>query len=229
AEPQPDGTYRLFGTKMWISGGDHELSENIVHLVLARVPGGPAGVKGLSLFVVPKYLVGPDGGPGERNDVVPAGLNHKMGYRGTTNTLLNFGEGARHRPGGAPGAVGHLVGEEHRGLAYMFHMMNGARIGVGAGAMALGYTGYLKSLAYARERPQGRALAERRPHRRRRGRDGAGIHRLSQVPRLRARTAAGARARGGRQGRGGSAGADRAAPGRAADAAGAEVLRGGRA
>ncbi|MEU3193396.1 acyl-CoA dehydrogenase [Streptomyces sp. NPDC006992] len=159
AEPQPDGTYRLFGTKMWISGGDHELSENIVHLVLARVPGGPAGVKGLSLFVVPKYLVGPDGSPGERNDVVPAGLNHKMGYRGTTNTLLNFGEGARHRPGGAPGAVGHLVGEEHRGLAYMFHMMNGARIGVGAGAMALGYTGYLKSLAYARERPQGRTLA----------------------------------------------------------------------
>ncbi|MFE0873973.1 acyl-CoA dehydrogenase [Streptomyces smyrnaeus] len=159
AERQEDGTYRLFGTKMWISGGDHELSENIVHLVLARVPGGPAGVKGLSLFIVPKYLVEPDGSLGERNDVVPAGLNHKMGYRGTTNTLLNFGEGARHRPGGEPGAVGHLVGEEHRGLAYMFHMMNGARIGVGAGAMALGYTGYLKSLAYARERPQGRPLA----------------------------------------------------------------------
>lgn len=156
AERQADDTYRLFGTKMWISGGDHELAQNIVHLVLARVPGGPAGVKGLSLFIVPKYLVTPDGSAGERNDVVPAGLNHKMGYRGTTNTLLNFGEGARHRPGGAAGAVGYLVGEEHRGLAYMFHMMNGARIGVGAGAMALGYTGYLKSLAYARERPQGR-------------------------------------------------------------------------
>lgn len=161
AEKRADGTYRLFGSKMWISGGDHELSENIVHLVLARIPGGPPGVKGLSLFLVPKRLVNPDGTLGERNDVVPAGLNHKMGYRGTTNTLLNFGEGARHRPGGEAGAVGHLVGEAHKGLAYMFHMMNGARIGVGAGAMALGYTGYLKSLRYARERPQGRPLTAR--------------------------------------------------------------------
>lgn len=158
AEPAPDGTYRLFGSKMWISGGDHELGENIVHLVLARIPGGPPGVKGLSLFIVPKHLVGTDGTLGERNDVVTAGLNHKMGYRGTANTLLNFGEG-QHLPEGAPGAVGLLVGEAHRGLAYMFHMMNGARIGVGAGAMALGYTGYLKSLDYARQRPQGRPLA----------------------------------------------------------------------
>ncbi|WP_277401408.1 acyl-CoA dehydrogenase [Streptomyces marispadix] len=158
AEPQQDGSYRLFGSKMWISAGDHELAENIVHLVLARIPGGPPGVKGLSLFIVPKHLVGADGSLGERNDVVTAGLNHKMGYRGTTNTLLNFGEGA-HTPDGAPGAVAHLVGEPHRGLAYMFHMMNGARIGVGAGAMALGYTGYLKSLDYARERPQGRPVA----------------------------------------------------------------------
>ena len=158
AEAVGDGTYRLFGSKMWISGGDHELTENIVHLVLARIPGGPPGVKGLSLFIVPKYLVGPDGTAGERNDVVLAGLNHKMGYRGTTNTLLNFGEGA-FRPGGAPGAVGHLVGEEHRGLAYMFHMMNEARIGVGLGATALGYTGYLHALDYARTRPQGRPLA----------------------------------------------------------------------
>lgn len=162
AEPQPDGTYRLFGNKMWISAGDHELTENIVHLVLARVPGGPPGVRGLSLFVVPKYLVLADGKRGERNDVALAGLNHKMGYRGTTNTLLNFGEG-RHRPGGTPGAVGELVGEEHRGLAYMFHMMNGARIGVGAGAAALGYTGYLKSLEYARTRLQGRPVADRDP------------------------------------------------------------------
>ncbi|MFS4109078.1 acyl-CoA dehydrogenase [Streptomyces sp. SID89] len=157
AEPAGDGTYRLFGNKMWISGGDHELTENIVHLVLARIPGGPPGVKGLSLFIVPKYLVGPDGTPGERNDVVLAGLNHKMGYRGTTNTLLNFGEGG-FRPGGAPGAVGHLVGEPHRGLAYMFHMMNEARIGVGLGATALGYTGYLHALDYARTRPQGRPV-----------------------------------------------------------------------
>ncbi|RKE23103.1 acyl-CoA dehydrogenase [Streptomyces sp. TLI_171] len=155
AEPQPDGRYRLFGTKMWISGGDHELSENIVHLVLARTPGAPAGVKGLSLFAVPKYLVGADGSLGERNDVVLAGLNHKMGYRGTVNTVLNFGEG-RHLPGGEPGAVGELVGELHRGLACMFHMMNEARTGVGLGATALGYTGYLHAVEYARSRPQGR-------------------------------------------------------------------------
>jgi alkylation response protein AidB-like acyl-CoA dehydrogenase len=162
AEPQDDGTYRLFGNKMWISAGEHELSENIVHLVLAKIPGSPPGVKGISLFVVPKVLVGDDGALGERNDVVLAGLNHKMGYRGTTNTMLNFGEGV-HRPGGAPGAVAHLVGEQHRGLAYMFHMMNEARIGVGSGAMALGYTGYLKSVQYARERPQGRPLAAKDP------------------------------------------------------------------
>ncbi|NJA56225.1 acyl-CoA dehydrogenase [Streptomyces sp. NEAU-H3] len=162
AEHVGDGTYRLFGNKMWISGGDHELTENIVHLVLARTPGGPAGVKGLSLFVVPKYLVDGDGGIGARNDVVLAGLNHKMGYRGTTNTLLNFGEGA-HRPGGEPGAVGYLVGEENKGLAYMFHMMNEARIGVGLGATALGYTGYLHALDYARTRPQGRPVAAKDP------------------------------------------------------------------
>jgi len=143
AEPQPDGSYRLFGNKMWISGGEHDLSDNIVHLVLARVTGAPDGVKGLSLFIVPKVLA-----DGTRNDVTLAGLNHKMGYRGTTNTLLNFGEQG--------GAVGDLVGEEGRGLSSMFHMMNEARIGVGLGAMALGYTGYLKSLQYAKERVQGR-------------------------------------------------------------------------
>ncbi|GAA3385394.1 acyl-CoA dehydrogenase [Cryptosporangium minutisporangium] len=151
AEPQDDGTYRLFGNKMWISAGDHELGENIVHLVLAKIPGGPAGVKGISLFVVPKFL--PDGA---RNDVVLAGLNHKMGYRGTTNTMLNFGEQGA-------GAVGYLVGEQHRGLTYMFHMMNEARIGVGGGATALGYTGYLKALDYARSRPQGRPVAAKDP------------------------------------------------------------------
>ncbi|RBY78145.1 acyl-CoA dehydrogenase [Geodermatophilus sp. TF02-6] len=157
AERQDDGTYRLTGNKMWISAGDHELSENIVHLVLAKVPGGPPGVKGISLFVVPKLLVREDGSLGERNDVVLAGLNHKMGYRGTTNTLLNFGEGV-HTPGGRAGAVGFLVGEEHRGLTYMFHMMNEARIGVGVGATVLGYTGYLHALEYARTRTQGRPV-----------------------------------------------------------------------
>ena len=162
AEQQEDGSYRLFGNKMWISGGDHELSENIVHLVLARIVGSPPGVAGLSLFIAPKYLVRQDGTSGERNDIVAAGLNHKMGYRGTTNTPLNFGEGA-HRPGGAAGAVASLVGEPGRGLAYMFHMMNEARVGVGAGAMALGYTGYLKSLAYAKQRPQGRPVSGKNP------------------------------------------------------------------
>ncbi|TFV76793.1 acyl-CoA dehydrogenase [Blastococcus sp. CT_GayMR19] len=155
AEPQGDGTYRLTGNKMWISGGDHELTENIVHLVLAKIPGGPPGVKGISLFVVPKFLVEHDGSLGERNDVVLAGLNHKMGFRGTTNTLLNFGEGV-HTPGGRAGAVGYLVGDRHRGLTYMFSMMNEARIAVGMGAAVLGYTGYLHALDYARTRTQGR-------------------------------------------------------------------------
>ena len=162
ADPAEDGTYRVVGTKMWISGGDHDLAENIVHLVLARLPDAPPGVKGISLFVVPKVLVEPDGALGERNDVVLAGLNHKMGYRGTVNTVLSFGEG-RYAPAGRPGAVGYLVGEPNRGLAAMFHMMNEARIGVGAGAMALGYTGYLKSLRYARERTQGRPVTAKDP------------------------------------------------------------------
>ena len=162
AEPQDDGTYRLFGSKMWISGAEHELTDNIVNLVLAKIPGGPPGTKGISLFIVPKYLVGEDGSVGERNDVVLAGLNHKMGQRGITNTVLNFGEG-RVTPGGQPGAVGYLVGEPHRGLTYMFHMMNEARLGVGMGAVSLGYTGYLKSLQYARERPQGRPVTAKDP------------------------------------------------------------------
>ena len=160
AEPQSDGSYRLFGAKMWISGGEHELSETIVHMVLAKISGGPAGSRGISLFVVPKHIVSDDGAIGERNDIVLAGLNHKMGYRGTTNTLLNFGEGA-HTPGGLPGAIGWLVGEMHGGLPAMFFMMNEARIGVGLGAVALGYTGFLRAVAYAKERPQGRPLGVR--------------------------------------------------------------------
>jgi alkylation response protein AidB-like acyl-CoA dehydrogenase len=162
AEPSADGTYRLFGSKMWISGAEHEMSDNIVNLVLAKIPGGPAGTKGISLFVVPKFLVNPDGSVGERNDVVLAGLNHKMGQRGITNTVLSFGDGTFH-PGGEPGAVGYLVGEPHRGLSYMFHMMNEARLGVGMAAASMGYTGYLKSLQYARERPQGRPITAKDP------------------------------------------------------------------
>ncbi|MCW2669278.1 MAG: acyl-CoA dehydrogenase [Frankiales bacterium] len=141
AERQEDGSYRVTGNKMWISAGEHDLSENIVHLVLAKVPGGPPGSKGISLLVVPKYLE-----DGSRNGVTLTGINHKMGFRGTVNTVLSF-----------EGAVGYLVGEENRGLPYMFHMMNEARIGVGLGATALGYTGYLHSLDYARSRPQGRS------------------------------------------------------------------------
>ena len=155
AEPQADGTYRLFGNKMWISGGEHELSENIIHLVLAKIPGGPPGVKGISLFIVPKIRVNDDGSLGERNDVALAGLIHKMGYRGTTSTMLSFGEKGQCR--------GELVGEPHKGLTYMFHMMNEARIGVGMGAVMLGYRGYLAALDYARERPQGRHPASKNP------------------------------------------------------------------
>jgi len=160
--------YRLTGNKMWISAGEHELSENIVHLVLAKIPGADGkplpGTRGISLFIVPKFLVAVEGegesaqvSIGERNDVVLAGLNHKMGYRGTTNCLLNFGEG-RFRPQGRAGAIGYLVGEAGRGLAAMFHMMNEARVGVGLGATMLGYTGYLHALDYARGRPQGRPV-----------------------------------------------------------------------
>jgi len=155
AIPEPDGTFRIFGSKMWISGGEHDIAENIVHLVLARLPDAPPGSKGISLFIVPRSLVEADGSVGPRNDVTLAGLNHKMGSRGTVNTVLGFGEGD-HLVDGRPGAVGYLVGQPNRGLAAMFHMMNEARLGVGMCAAALGYTGYLRSLAYARERLQGR-------------------------------------------------------------------------
>ena len=164
--PEGERQYRLTGNKMWISAGEHDLASNIVHLVLAKIPGPDGrlipGVKGISLFIVPKYLVGEDGTIGERNDVVLAGLNHKMGSRGTTNCLLNFGEG-RHKPAGKAGAIGYLVGEPHQGLMNMFHMMNEARIGVGMCAAVLGITGYLHSLDYARNRPQGRPPAEKDP------------------------------------------------------------------
>ena len=160
--------YRLKGNKMWISAGEHELTENIVHLVLAKIPGPdgklPAGVKGISLFIVPKQLVDTEGQlTGERNDVALAGLNHKCGWRGTTNTLLNFGEGKYPVPStgsgrAEPGAIGYLVGQPGEGLRCMFHMMNEARIGVGMAATMLGMAGYHASLDYARNRPQGRPV-----------------------------------------------------------------------
>ncbi|KQY81771.1 acyl-CoA dehydrogenase [Pelomonas sp. Root1444] len=148
--------YRLTGHKMWISGGEHEITENIVHLVLAKVPGPDGkpipGTKGISLFICPKWLVNERAElTGERNDIVLAGLNHKLGYRGTTNCLLNLGEKGQ-------GAVGYLVGKVGDGLRCMFHMMNEARIGVGLGAVMLGYAGYEASLEYAKQRPQGRPM-----------------------------------------------------------------------
>jgi len=154
--------YRLRGNKMWISGGEHELRENIVHLVLAKVPGPDGklipGTKGISLFIVSKHMVGADGRlTGERNDIALAGLNHKLGHRGTTNCLLNFGEG-RFKPDGKAGAVGYLVGKPGEGLRCMFFMMNEMRIGVGLGATMLGYAGYEASLEYAKQRPQGRLM-----------------------------------------------------------------------
>ncbi|WP_454691975.1 acyl-CoA dehydrogenase [Achromobacter aloeverae] len=148
ATPLPDGRYAIKGQKIFISGGDHDISENIVHLVLARMAGAPAGAKGLSLFIVPKRRVDAGGAAGESNDVALAGLIHKMGYRGTTSTLLAFGEN--------DACIGELVGAPGQGLRCMFHMMNEARIGVGMGATMLAYTGYRHALAYARERRQGR-------------------------------------------------------------------------
>lgn len=155
AKPANDGSYRLFGNKMYISGGDHELTDNIIHMVLARIEGAPSGVRGISLFLVPKFHVNTDGSRSERNDVALAGLLHKMGYRNTTSTVLNFGE--------KDGAVGYLVGEPNKGLGYMFQMMNEARIGVGLGAATLGYQSYLEALDYARDRPQGRHVSNKNP------------------------------------------------------------------
>ncbi|HEY6642454.1 acyl-CoA dehydrogenase [Povalibacter sp.] len=157
ALPQPDGSYRLHGNKIFISGGDHELSENIVHLVLAKTPGAPPGTRGISLFIVPKYRVADDGARGARNDVSLSGLLHKMGWRGTTSTMLSFGERGD--------CYAELLGQPYQGMATMFHMMNEARIGVGANAAMLGYRGYLAALDYAKERPQGRSHDTRDPSR----------------------------------------------------------------
>ena len=155
AERLDDGSYKITGTKMWISGGDHEMTDNIIHMVLAKVPGAPAGVKGISLFLVAKHRVNDDGSIGEYNNIALAGLNHKMGNRGTTNCLLNFGEGGD--------SIGYLVGAENQGLMNMFHMMNEARLSVGMSAVMSALGGYLYSLDYARNRPQGRHLANRDP------------------------------------------------------------------
>ncbi|MCO8146576.1 acyl-CoA dehydrogenase C-terminal domain-containing protein [Rhodovulum tesquicola] len=147
AEPQPDGTYKITGTKIWISAGEHDLTENIIHLVLAKIPGGPAGTKGISLFIVPKFLPDAEGNPGARNALECVGLEHKMGIHANATCVMNY-----------EGATGFLVGEEHKGMRAMFTMMNEARLGVGLQGYAQGVVAYQNALAWARERLQGRAL-----------------------------------------------------------------------
>lgn len=155
ARLRDDGTYAIKGSKMWTSGGEHEISENIVHMTLARIEGAPPGVKGLSLFIVPRYRLDDGGRPSVANGVRLIGLNHKMGYRGTVNTALSFGE--------EDDCIGWIVGAPDKGLLQMFHMMNEARVGVAFGAIMLAYQGYLESLAYSRERPQGRHPGDKDP------------------------------------------------------------------
>jgi acyl-CoA dehydrogenase len=150
AVPQPDGTYRITGTKIFITYGEHELTENIIHLVLARLPDAPPGTKGISLFLVPKFLVNPDGSLGARNDVICASLEHKLGIHASPTAVMKYGEGGE-------GAVGYLVGEENRGLAAMFIMMNEARLGVGVQGVAIAERATQRAIAYAKERKQGRS------------------------------------------------------------------------
>jgi len=150
AEPQPDGTYKVFGTKIFITYGEHDMAENIVHLVLARVAGAPEGVKGISLFVVPKFMVGQDGSLGARNDVHCVSIEHKLGIKASPTAVLQYGDHG--------GAVGYLVGEENRGLEYMFIMMNSARYSVGMQGIALAERAYQKAVAYAKERVQSRPV-----------------------------------------------------------------------
>src|SRR5919206_411123 len=150
AEPQPDGTYKVFGTKIFITYGEHDMAQNIVHLVLARVTGAPEGVKGISLFVVPKFMVNADGSLGARNDAHCVSIEHKLGIKASPTAVLQYGDHG--------GAVGYLVGEENRGLEYMFIMMNAARYAVGTQGIAVAERAYQKAVTYARERVQSRPV-----------------------------------------------------------------------
>jgi alkylation response protein AidB-like acyl-CoA dehydrogenase len=150
AEPQPDGTYRIFGTKIFITYGEHDMADNIVHLVLAKIPGSPEGVKGISLFVVPKFLVNQDGSLGARNDVHCVSIEHKLGIKASPTAVLQYGDQG--------GAIGYIVGEENRGLEYMFIMMNAARYAVGVQGIAVAERAYQKAVAYARDRVQSRPV-----------------------------------------------------------------------
>ncbi|MBB3008482.1 acyl-CoA dehydrogenase [Cupriavidus alkaliphilus] len=150
AEPQGDGTYKVFGTKIFITYGEHDMAQNIVHLVLARTPNAPEGVKGISLFIVPKFLVNDDGSTGARNDVHCVSIEHKLGIKASPTAVLQFGDHG--------GAIGTLVGEENRGLEYMFIMMNSARFSVGMQGIAVSERAYQQAVAYARERVQSRPV-----------------------------------------------------------------------
>ena len=160
AEPQGDGSFKIFGTKIFITYGEHDMAANIVHLVLARVSGAPEGVKGISLFVVPKFLVGADGSLGARNDVHCVSIEHKLGIKASPTAVLQYGDGtaANDVNGTGPGAVGYLIGQENRGLEYMFIMMNAARYAVGMQGIAVAERAYQKAVAYARERVQSRPV-----------------------------------------------------------------------
>ncbi|MFB2604473.1 acyl-CoA dehydrogenase family protein, partial [Rhizobium phaseoli] len=154
AERRPDGSYRIFGQKIFITWGEHDAADNIIHLVLARLPDAPAGTRGISLFLVPKFLVNDDGSLGPRNDLFCHSLEHKLGIHGSPTCTMIYGDG---RFGGEKGAIGWLVGEENKGLACMFTMMNNARLAVGMQGVAIAEAATQKALAYARERTQGRA------------------------------------------------------------------------
>lgn len=156
AEPAGDGTYRIFGQKIFITYGEHDFTDNIVHLVLARLPDAPAGTRGISLFLVPKFLVNDDGSLGARNDVFCSGIEHKLGIHASPTCTMIYGDGFK---GAAPGAVGWLIGEENKGLACMFTMMNNARLAVGMQGVAVAEAAYQKALAYANERRQGKAAS----------------------------------------------------------------------
>lgn len=153
AEPRGDGSYAVSGTKIFITWGEHDMAENIIHLVLARLPDAPPGVKGISLFIVPKFLVNADGSLGARNDLVCASIEHKMGIHASATAVMAFGE--------KDGAIGYLVGEANRGLEYMFTMMNHARLNVGLEGVAISERAYQHALAYARERIQGRIVGDK--------------------------------------------------------------------
>ncbi|MBM3363117.1 MAG: acyl-CoA dehydrogenase [Betaproteobacteria bacterium] len=160
AEPQPDGRYKIFGTKIYITYGEHDMAENIVHLVLARVPGAPEGVKGISLFVVPKFLVQADGSVGARNDLHCVSIEHKLGIKASPTAVLQYGDGIAGSVAdqAGPGALGFLVGQENRGLEYMFIMMNAARYAVGVQGIAISDRAYQKAVQYARDRVQSRPV-----------------------------------------------------------------------